>query len=374
MASKVPERNNNRNRLSGKLYTLAPKTFLIITVDKSHSARYRYQAFSLFILTSVLLHVAGLLIWLWLERSPSTTKQNLPTPIEFIEIPAKTATKEPPPETKQQAAHNSISRGEVKPKLPPANDKIGEPVKELDSPPKPQIPATTSPTAVAPQPVPTPAAPKPIEPPAKPSKTQKPSATVKTPTQSPKATQPSSDVLTTPTSPTTSKPVSPKQESASANSPSTDASSLLGGSYQRSFADDAGGSFMKSSGGQRFEEASKLRPFNLQANASQEAQNFRGLDARQNLEMSSYFDEIRRRVKRNWNPQVASDERHTVLTFVIQPDGSITQLTIARSSGSELADREALAAVRQSAPFEALPASYPRNSLNIEFNFNIYYR
>ncbi|WP_036481785.1 TonB family protein [Myxosarcina sp. GI1] len=308
-------------------------------------------------MTSVAIHLAGLLIWLWLERSPSTTTQNTPTPIEFIEVPAETATKEPPPETKRQATRNSISRGEVKPELPPANDNTGESAKELDSPPKPQTPTTTAPTAVAPQTVPTPPAPKPLEPPAKPSKTQKPSATAKAPTQSAKVAQPNSDVLTTPTSPTTTKPAAPKKESVAANSPDTGASSLLGGSYQRSFADDAGSTF-----------------FNLQANASQEAQNFSGLDARQNLEMSSYFDEIRRRVKRNWNPQVASDERHTVLTFVIQPDGNITQLTIASSSGSELADREALAAVRQSAPFEALPASYPRNSLNIEFNFNIYYR
>ncbi len=131
--------------------------------------------------------------------------------------------------------------------------------------------------------------------------------------------------------------------------------SLLGGTYRKSLSEDSGSSF-----------------FNPQANASQQALNSSGADARQDLDMGPYFEEIRRRVRRNWKPSAPYHNRHTVLVFSIQRNGQITGLRVRQSSGSEKIDRESLEAVQKSAPFAAFPANFPNEQLDVEFNFNIY--
>ena len=131
--------------------------------------------------------------------------------------------------------------------------------------------------------------------------------------------------------------------------------SLLGGTYRKTLSEDSGSSF-----------------FNPQENASQQALNSSGVDARQDLNMGPYFEEIRRRVRRNWKPSAPYNNRHTVLVFSIQRNGQITGLRIRQSSGSEKIDRESLEAVQKSAPFDALPTNFPNEQLPVEFNFNIY--
>ena len=133
------------------------------------------------------------------------------------------------------------------------------------------------------------------------------------------------------------------------------AASLLGGTQSRSLSDDSGSSF-----------------FNPKANASQQALNPRGLDARQDLDLGPYFAEIRRRVRRNWKPSVPINNRHTVLAFSIQRNGQITGLRVIQSSGSDKIDRESLEAVQKSGPFSALPANFPDEQLKVQFKFNIY--
>ena len=167
----------------------------------------------------------------------------------------------------------------------------------------------------------------------------------------------------TPTQPwETDKPVSPNQELPATPPPSenqtpTDsgAASLLGGSYKRSLEDDGGDSF-----------------FDLQANASQQAYNPALLDPQQNIDMRKYFSEIQRRVRRNWNPGSPMEEYTTVLSFSIQRNGQITGLQVRQTSGSQEIDREALEAVQNSAPFDPLPANFPLDNVNVQFNFNIY--
>ncbi|MEO1006227.1 MAG: TonB family protein, partial [Cyanobacteria bacterium J06638_38] len=135
---------------------------------------------------------------------------------------------------------------------------------------------------------------------------------------------------------------------------STGAASLLGGNLKRSFDDDGGNSF-----------------FNLDNNASQQAYN-PDLDAQQRLDMRNYFSEIKRRVRRNWNPRYSTREHNTVLSFSIQRNGQITLLKVRRTSGSQTVDSEAVAAVQNAGPFDPLPANFPLEMLNVEFNFNIY--
>ncbi|MDJ0901160.1 MAG: TonB family protein [Xenococcus sp. MO_188.B8] len=158
----------------------------------------------------------------------------------------------------------------------------------------------------------------------------------------------------TPTQPSaTNQPVTPP--SVPNKKPTTSgAASLLGGNLKRSFEDDGGESF-----------------FNLENNARQLASN-PALNSQQSLDMRKYFAEIQRRVRRNWHPKYAAQEYTTVLSFSIQRNGQITLLSVSRTSGSPEVDREALEAVQDSGPFDPLPANFPADMLNVEFNFNIY--
>ncbi len=167
----------------------------------------------------------------------------------------------------------------------------------------------------------------------------------------PKPIESSSPSTKPPSVPETKPTPSPEQQTPVGSG----SASLLGGTYRKTLSEDSGSSF-----------------FNPQANASQQARNSSGVDARQDLNLGPYFAEIRRRVKRNWKPSAPYNNRHTVLVFSIQRNGQITGLRIRRSSGSEKIDRESLEAVQKSAPFAALPANFPNEQLDVEFNFNIY--
>ena len=169
----------------------------------------------------------------------------------------------------------------------------------------------------------------------------------------PQALEPSSSL----TQPLSVPETKPNLSSESTKTPvSSSAASLLGGTQSRSLSEDSGSSF-----------------FNPQANASQQALNSGGLDARKDLNLGPYLAEIRRRVRRNWNPSQPSQNRHTILAFAIQRNGQITALRIIQSSGSKTSDSESLEAVQKSAPFAALPPNFPRQQLKVKFNFNIFF-
>ena len=162
----------------------------------------------------------------------------------------------------------------------------------------------------------------------------------------------------TPSVATNSSNLPPKSPS-SAPTPETPvgsgAANLLGGTQSRSVAEDGGSSF-----------------FAPEANASQQALNSSGVDATKDVDLGPYFAEIKRRVRKNWQPSTPDNNRQTILAFTIQPNGQITGLRVRQTSGSPQADQESLNAVAQSAPFPPLPSGFPHPQLEVQFNFNIY--
>ena len=145
---------------------------------------------------------------------------------------------------------------------------------------------------------------------------------------------------------TTPPPTQPEENSAS---------SLLGGDYQRTLANGGGDAFFSP---EALEYESVLNPGQI--------------NALKDIDLGPYFDEVRRRVKRNWNPSYRTEEYTTFLTFDIQKNGQITGLRITQSSGSQQVDSESLEAVQNSAPFAPLPPDFPLESLGVRFSFNIY--
>ncbi|AFZ33898.1 outer membrane transport energization protein TonB [Stanieria cyanosphaera PCC 7437] len=294
-----------------------------------------------YLLISLLIHGLAVVGITHLERShlvslkpqPITKQQQENTPLEFIVVPPEKP-KDKPPETQRRAVNNSVAKGKVTSQLPPSTDQKGNTAIDSSSQSSSKVassPAETKPPeTVKPQP-------QPVKPTTTPTSKEQPS---------PQKTEANSDVATR--LPPQPKPVPPTPQPTDSG-----AASLLGQTYQKSFQDDFGSSF-----------------FNLQANASEEAP-YAQLEAQQD-DLAPYFDEIRRRVKRNWQPFSPGQQQYTVLNFAIQRNGQITGLKVVQTSGNEQVDQDALKAVQQSAPFDALPQSFKRDRLEIQFSFNIY--
>ena len=130
---------------------------------------------------------------------------------------------------------------------------------------------------------------------------------------------------------------------------------MLGGDYKQSLANGGGDAFFS-------EEAltykSVLTPGQI--------------NALKDIDLNAYFAEVKRRVKKNWNPSYRVEDYTTFLTFNIEKNGQITGLRVTQSSGSPEVDRESLEAVQKSAPFAPLPAEFPLEALEVRFSFNIY--
>ena len=185
-----------------------------------------------------------------------------------------------------------------------------------------------------------------------------------TPTSQPNKPEEDSEVATRlpatikPSNPIPESTQSPPQTSTSSEqaAPSdSDAASLLGGDYKRTIADGGGDAF-----------------FSPEALAYKSVLNPSQLNALKDIDLSEYFAEVKRRVKRNWQPSFAVEEYTTFLTFAIEQNGQITGLRVSKSSGSERVDRESLEAVQDAAPFAPLPSGFPLEALEVEFSFNIY--
>jgi TonB family protein len=98
------------------------------------------------------------------------------------------------------------------------------------------------------------------------------------------------------------------------------------------------------------------------------------------VDFDSYINRLLATVKRNWYavmPESAMMGKKgiVVITFYIQHDGKIpaAEPTLERTSRSEELDAAAMAAVHDSAPFEALPEAFhgPKIQLRFIFFYNL---
>jgi periplasmic protein TonB len=322
-----------------------------------------------YFLFSVLIHGLIVFIIALKERSqPIVKQQQNKNPIEFVVIPPEKTQDKPPPQTQRRAATNSVARGKVKSERSAITKERGN--TEIDSP------SNRSPAKQSPNPTPSKIQPNP--PVASKPESVKPSPSfprkeepIDRSFSKPKTTSPEGQIITKKNDSVPSnnfpKPVKSARQSLNSTKSKTPptsslakktptnsgAASLLGGKYQRSLKQDGGSAF-----------------FADRSTGSQEAPYAR-LDAQQD-DMGPYFAKIKRRVKKNWQPVSVNQEEYTVLTFAIERSGQITGLKVAKTSGDEQADREALDAVKNAAPFGTLPRSFTGDRLPVEFSFNIF--
>jgi len=97
-----------------------------------------------------------------------------------------------------------------------------------------------------------------------------------------------------------------------------------------------------------------------------------GIDAQsQDIDITSYLNQLQQRVKQQWLPGVSQSSRRTVLNFSVNRSGKLSNLQLAQTSGFSVTDQAALNAIERSAPFAPLPTGYPSNHIHIQFTFDI---
>ncbi len=85
-----------------------------------------------------------------------------------------------------------------------------------------------------------------------------------------------------------------------------------------------------------------------------------------NFTYGYYLDRVVAVISGNWvRPPVGAEIEEAVLYFRIQKDGTISDLRVARTSGSERFDQAAHRAVGASSPLPPLPRSYQKDFLGI---------
>lgn len=101
-------------------------------------------------------------------------------------------------------------------------------------------------------------------------------------------------------------------------------------------------------------------------------------DAESTLILRNFLDLVSQRIKKTKRyPALALDagiEGRVVVRFTILKDGTLDQdLQMVKSSGTEILDNAALAAIKAAAPFPAIPPSLGRDKLRIELpmDFNL---
>lgn len=78
-----------------------------------------------------------------------------------------------------------------------------------------------------------------------------------------------------------------------------------------------------------------------------------------------YLDQLLSAIDAKWNRPPLGDRVECTIGFRIQRDGSLTELTVARSSGYNSFDLAALRAVQNASPFPPLPRAYRNDSLGV---------
>ena len=86
-----------------------------------------------------------------------------------------------------------------------------------------------------------------------------------------------------------------------------------------------------------------------------------------------YMARIQEMIKQRWRPPRGSESKRIVVHFVINRDGSLSNLRLMQTNGDTLANEAALSAVRNAAAFPPLPAgSAPSIDIEFTFDYNVF--
>jgi TonB family protein len=91
--------------------------------------------------------------------------------------------------------------------------------------------------------------------------------------------------------------------------------------------------------------------------------------AQQDVDFGPYMADLQRRIKRAWFPPRGQENRRVVVVFKIHKEGELSNLRLVTSSGMAGADKAAMSAVENAAPFRHLPEG-ASDDVDIQFTFD----
>ena len=84
-----------------------------------------------------------------------------------------------------------------------------------------------------------------------------------------------------------------------------------------------------------------------------------------NFKYHWYLNNVQQKLERYWNPTTENRNLKVIVSFTIKQDGTISDPSIATSSGNGTLDNLALRAVKLAAPFGKLPPGFEGNQLDL---------
>ena len=95
-----------------------------------------------------------------------------------------------------------------------------------------------------------------------------------------------------------------------------------------------------------------------------------GIDAIKEPDFGPYMRDLHDRIKRRWEPPRGNESKRVVLLFKIAKDGRLLSVSMVKSSGLPAADKAAISAVENAAPFKPLPPELRGSNVEIQFTFD----
>lgn len=95
-----------------------------------------------------------------------------------------------------------------------------------------------------------------------------------------------------------------------------------------------------------------------------------GVDVAEDVDFGPFMDDMQRRIKRNWVPPRGAESQRVLLLFYLQRNGQLVKVEVKKTSGDEVADQAAMAAIRASSPFMPFPPQVKEDILPVEFTFD----
>jgi len=88
------------------------------------------------------------------------------------------------------------------------------------------------------------------------------------------------------------------------------------------------------------------------------------------VDFTSYTANLESKIDSNWAPEIEKKERNAIFSVDIDKNGSLSDISIIKSSCSKKFDRNIYDAISNSVPMEILPAGFSADSTNVQLVFN----
>lgn len=105
---------------------------------------------------------------------------------------------------------------------------------------------------------------------------------------------------------------------------------------------------------------------------SQRIQALREKEIQSNLapDLASYMRDMQRSIKLNWDTPKLDKSTSVTLKYKVNKNGELLEYSVSQSSGIKEMDDSAIKALKETAPFKPLPASYKEENIEVQFTFD----